>query len=85
VPNPPKGLDGVLEAVGKFAKGLLASVGAGVLRVAAFDVPKRLVDGAGVAALSAFCPNVNGVEAGAVAVAFGVPCALVPNPPNMLF
>lgn len=50
-------------------------------------VPKRLVEGAVDVALSGFCavaPKLNKFDAGAVAVALGVPCVLVPKFPKRL-
>jgi hypothetical protein len=64
-------------AVGRFANGLLGAA-----------VPKRLLEGAVDVALSGFCavaPKLNKFEAEAVAVVFGVPCALVPKPAKKLF
>jgi hypothetical protein len=81
------GVEDASDALGRLAKGLLAGVEAVALGVAALEVPKRLVDGAGVAA-SVFCadaPKLNILDAGAVAVAFGVLCAPVLSAPKMLF
>lgn len=67
----------VFSAVGRFANGLLDGA-----------EPKRFVGGALDVVLSDFCafaPKLNRFDAGAVAVAFGVPCALVPKPPKKLF
>ena len=80
-------MEGVFEAVGRFANGLLAGADAGVLALGGTKpVPKWLVDGAaGVAPLSACCADAPNWNAGVGAVAFGVACAPVPNAPNMLF
>lgn len=69
------GVDGAAVAVGRFAKGLFAGAEAGALGMAVLVVPKRLVDGAEDVVPSGFCaaaPKLNKLDAGAVAVAFGV-------------
>lgn len=75
---PAVSAEDLFSVVGRFANGLLG---------AELVVPKRLVEGAVDVALSDFCAvalKLNRFDAGAVAVAFGVPCALVPRPPKGL-
>lgn len=78
----------LLVALWRLAKGLLAGADAGVLVpcAAALGAPKRLVDGAGVAAVSGFGvvdPKLNNPAEGAVAG--GSAAGVVAPKLNMLF
>lgn len=69
------GVDAAAAGVDRFAKGLLAGAEAREPGVAELVVPKRLVEDDEDAVPSGFCaaaPKLNKLDAGAVAVAFGV-------------
>jgi hypothetical protein len=85
---PAPNIEVVLVALWRFAKGLLAGADAGVLVAcaAALEAPKRLVDGAGVAAVSGFGvvePKLNRPAEGAVAG--GSAAGVLAPKLNMLF